>query len=118
MIVETFDKASSLGTANASALKTDSIRIEVLKLEFAQAVQPITLVAGQDKTFIYPEIVALGSTAMNVRYPLQSFTVTPTGIRADKFTFTEDTRTIVLHGSDNFESLVGLLISLTLTLTN
>ena len=55
---------------------------------------------------------------MNARYPLQSFTVTPTGISADKFTFTQGTRTIVLHGSDNFESLVGQTISLTLTLTN
>ena len=55
---------------------------------------------------------------MNVRYPLQSFTVTPTGISADKFMFTESTRTIVLHGSDKFESLVGLFISLTLTLMN
>jgi len=88
-------------------------------LEFASAVEPITVVVGYDTDdFVYPNVVAEGSVAMNAQFPLQSITVTPTGITANQFTFTENTRTIVVHGGVNFASLVGATISLAITLTN
>ena len=108
----------TLNSNEAGQTKTYTVNFEVMQLEFASAVDPITVVVGYDTEFVYPEVVADGSVAMSTQFPLQSLTVTPTGITADQFTFTENTRTIVVHGGVNFASLIGETISLALTLTN
>ena len=92
---------------------------EVFLLEFDNAVDPITVVVGYDMEYTYPGIVTDGPETETDRFSLQSFTVTPPAtVSADQFTFTEDTRKIVVHGGVNFSTLVGQTHSLTLTLTN
>lgn len=77
-------------------------------LEFDNVIDPITVVVGYDTEYTYPGIVTDGSDARADDFPLRSFTVSrPAGISADQFTFTEDTKKIVVHGGVNFSTLVG-----------
>ena len=55
----------TLNSNDAGQTKTYTVNFEVMKLEFASAIDPITVVVGYDTELVYPEVVADGSVTMS-----------------------------------------------------
>ena len=55
----------TLNSNEASVSKTYTVNYEVMQLEFASAIDPITVIVGYDTEFVYPRVVADGSVAMS-----------------------------------------------------